>query len=73
MNTMEPIYLITSGDLRQAANRVCWPAQAELEEKLTAAFNSRGLELRRAFPVDSTKGHGFISSQRQGMDISIFL
>ncbi|MDE3178458.1 MAG: fucose isomerase [Acidobacteriota bacterium] len=61
--------LITSGDLRQAANQVCWPAQEELERKLTQCFHNEGVNLRRAFPVDAAKGHGFISSQRMGMDI----
>ena len=63
------IYLITSGDLRLAANRTCWPAQAELERKLTACLAERGVELRRAAPVDPIAGHGFISSQRDGMDV----
>lgn len=61
--------LITSGDLRQAANQVCWPAQEELERKLTQCFLDEDVKLRRAFPVDAAKGHGFISSQRMGMDI----
>ncbi len=61
--------LITSGDLRQAANQICWPAQEELERKLTQAFQAEGVALERAFPVDPAKSHGFISSQRMGMDI----
>src|SRR5580658_7035831 len=32
------VLLITSGDLRLSANQACWPAQKEMEEKLTAAF-----------------------------------
>jgi hypothetical protein len=44
--------LITSGDLRQAANQTCWPAQEELERKLTQAFQAEGVALERAFPVD---------------------
>ncbi len=64
---MKQAILITSGDLRQSANEVCWPAQSALERDLTAAFAREGVVLTRAFPVDS--GHGFISSQRMGMDI----
>jgi hypothetical protein len=30
-------YLVTSGDLRQSANEVCWPAQSQLETALTKA------------------------------------
>jgi len=61
--------LVTSGDLRESANVVCWPAQEELERRLVACFASEGIELKRAFPVDKEKGHGFNSSQRMGMDI----
>lgn len=63
------VVLITSGDLRQSANQVCWPAQEELERRLADCFKSEGVSVRRAFPVDTSKGHGFISSQRMGMDI----
>jgi len=67
---MSPVvYLVTSGDLREAANRTCWPAQAELERLLSVRLRERGYELRRAFPVDPIQGHGFISSQRMGMDV----
>ncbi|HWF67266.1 MAG TPA: hypothetical protein VN670_08175, partial [Acidobacteriaceae bacterium] len=66
---IKEVVLITSGDLRQSANQVCWPAQVELEQKLTQCFKNAGVAVRRAFPVDSQTGHGFISSQRMGMDI----
>lgn len=66
---MKEAVLITSGDLRESANRVCWPAQKELEETLTACFAERGVALKRAFPVNEKNGHGFNSSQRMGMDI----
>ncbi len=63
------VLLVTSGDLRQSANQVCWPAQREMEEKLTAAFAQKGYKLVRAHPYDEKVKHGFISSQRQGMDV----
>jgi hypothetical protein len=63
------VLLITSGDLRLAANQVCWPAQREMEEKLTAAFAEKGVNLFRAHAYSETEKHGFISSQRMGMDI----
>ncbi|MDI3254426.1 MAG: fucose isomerase [Bacillota bacterium] len=66
---MKEAVLITSGDLRESANKVCWPAQEELERKLTECFQKEGVILRRAFPVDKERGHGFISSQRMGMDV----
>jgi hypothetical protein len=40
-----------------------------LEEKLTAVFAGMGVTLQRAFPVHEAEGHGFISSQRMGMDV----
>lgn len=66
---MKEVVLVTSGDLRQSANQVCWPAQEELEQRLTQCFMSEGIAVRRAFSVDASKGHGFISSQRMGMDV----
>jgi hypothetical protein len=63
------VLLVTSGDLRQSANQVCWPAQRDMEEKLTAAFAQKGYKLVRAHPYDDKVKHGFISSQRQGMDV----
>src|SRR5580698_3341806 len=62
-------FLVTSGDLRQTANQVCWPAQRDMEEKLTAAFAQKGYKLVRAHAYDERVKHGFISSQRQGMDV----
>src|SRR3984885_13990359 len=63
------VMLLTSGDLRQSANQACWPAQRDMEEKLTAAFAQKGFKLVRAHPYDEKVKHGFISSQRQGMDV----
>ena len=63
------VLLVTSGDLRQSANQVCWPAQRDMEEKLTAAFAQKGCKLVRAHAYDDKAKHGFISSQRQGMDV----
>ena len=65
----DEILLVTSGDLRLPANQVCWPAQRDMEEKLTAAFAKKGFKLVRAHDYDEAEKHGFISSQRQGMDV----
>jgi len=62
-------YLVASGDLRLAANQTCWPAQAAMERRLTEVFAAEGVTLKRAHPYDETARHGFISSQRLGMDI----
>ncbi len=63
------VILITSGDLRLSANQVCWPAQRDMEEKLTAAFARKGVKLARAHAYNEKEKHGFISSQRMGMDV----
>jgi len=65
----DEVLLITSGDLRLAANQVCWPAQRDMEEKLTAAFAQKGFKLVRAHAYSEREKHGFISSQRMGMDV----
>ncbi len=66
---IQEVVLITSGDLRQSANLACWPAQREMERQLTESFTLEGVRVKRAFEVDTKTGHGFISSQRMGMDI----
>ncbi len=63
------VLMIASGDLRQSANRVCWPAQAETEKKITEAFKAEGVTVRRAHPCRADVGHGFIWNQRMGMDV----
>jgi hypothetical protein len=62
-------YLVASGDLRLSANQVCWPAQEAMEKKLAAAFAQEGVHIIRAHAYDPLEKHGFISSQRMGMDV----
>ena len=61
--------LVASGDLRQSANRICWPVQACLEEALSKAFAAEGVKLIRAHTYDPSLQHGFIYNQRMGMDV----
>ena len=63
------IQLIASGDLRLSANQVCWPAQQAMEAALGKALKTEGFEIVRGHPVEKAAGHGFIASQRQGMEI----
>ncbi len=63
------IVLVASGDLRPAANRICWPAQAALEESVRAAFADLGARVVRGHPVDAAAQHGFIDSQIHGIEI----
>jgi len=62
-------FLIASGDLRLAANQTCWPAQADMERQILAAFADEGVTVRRAHPYDEALKHGFIWNQRMGMDV----
>ena len=63
------VVLIASGDLRESANQMCWPAQEKMEAGVIAAFEAEGIKVRRGHPYDAQRGHGFISSQRMGMDV----
>lgn len=62
-------YLIASGDLRESANVAGWPTQAAMEADVIAAFDALGWHVIRANEVDPDTGHGFISSQRMGLDV----
>ncbi len=63
------IYLVANGDLRLSANRMCWPAQADVESRLIAAVENEGNRVRRAHQYDDDKRHGFIDSQARGMEV----
>jgi L-fucose isomerase-like protein len=64
------IQLIASGDLRPSANQKCWPAQLEMEQKLTAAIKAVGKkDVVRAHPYKDDARHGFIASQREGVEV----
>ena len=63
------VVLVASGDLRESANKMCWPAQEKMEAGVIAALEAEGVKVRRGHPYDSARGHGFISSQRMGMDV----
>ena len=62
------IFLLSSGDSRLSANQTCWPAQQELESKLTSLIAAHGIQVVRGNPVHTDEGHGFIRSQREGLD-----
>lgn len=65
----DEVILIASGDLRESANEMCWPTQLAMEDGVIAAFEVEGIKVRRGHPYDSARRHGFISSQRMGMDV----
>lgn len=63
------IQLVASGDLRLTANQKCWPAQAAMEEALTVAIAEEGGRVKRAHPFKPKEQHGFIASQREGLEV----
>ena len=65
----ETVVLIANGDLRLSANRRCWPAQARVEETVMAAIRREGHDVKRGHDCDPVKGHGFIDSQKHGMQV----
>jgi hypothetical protein len=69
MASSKKILLVASGDLRQSANEVCWPAQHAMEQALAAAIGKLGYTLVRAHPYKPDQKHGFIGSQKEGMEV----
>ncbi|WP_027346162.1 fucose isomerase [Hamadaea tsunoensis] len=63
------VYTVASGDLRPSANVTCWAVQAQLEADVAAALGDLGWSVRRAHGFDDAKGHGFIDSQRYGIEV----
>jgi L-fucose isomerase-like protein len=60
------IFLIANGDLRDSANKTCWPEQEKMEKQIMQAFAKRGYVVKRAHAFDTKLGHGFINSQAMG-------
>ena len=74
MHSVKPLppksaYLIANGDLRLSANQKCWPEQAKMEAVLVKALAAEGWKVVRGHDVDPAKGHGFIDSQKMGMEV----
>src|SRR6476469_4145165 len=67
--TMQTVYLVASGDLRLSANRQCWPGQHAMEQQVIAAVEREGAQVQRAHPMDPAQGHGFIESQKRGIQV----
>lgn len=67
--TNKEIQLIANGDLRLSANQMCWPAQSEMEAELIRAIELQGYHVHRAHPYKEDEQHGFIGSQKEGMEV----
>ncbi|PFG41045.1 L-fucose isomerase-like protein [Georgenia soli] len=63
------VYLTTGGDLREPANIAGWPTQKAFEQVITDVLAEEGWSVTRAFDVDPEKGHGFVTTQAEGMEV----
>ncbi len=63
------VYLLANGDLRLSANQNCWQAQHTMEEDIRIALEAAGWTMVRAHQYKENDGHGFIASQREGMEV----
>ena len=66
---MKTVYLVASGDLRLSANQDCWAAQAAMEDQVGAAVARAGWKIKRAHPYDPIAKHGFLDSQKRGIEV----
>lgn len=69
--TAEPntLYVVANGDLRLTTNVKTWDKQQEVEGQFAAAAEEAGWSVKRAHGVDPETGHGFIDSQKRGMEV----
>lgn len=63
------VLLVANGDLRLSANQNCWEEQDKMEKELACVLTGLGGKIKRAHPYKPDEKHGFISSQREGMDV----
>ena len=63
------VYLMASGDLRLSANQRCWAAQEAMEQEIAEAVKQAGWTVVRAHPYKEDEKHGFIGSQKEGMEV----
>ncbi len=63
------VLLVASGDLRPSANKVCWPGQLAMERALGRAVARLGYRVVRAHKYKPAEGHGFIGSQKEGIEV----
>mgnify|MGYP003329251579 FL=1 len=63
------VFIMANGDLRLSANQVCWAEQSKMEATLAKALKAAGWTAVRAHVYDRQKKHGFIDSQKRGMEV----
>jgi L-fucose isomerase-like protein len=65
----QPIIVVANGDLRLSANQKCWPVQTAVEDAVMTAIRALGHEMKRGHEYDPAKKHGFIDSQKRGIEV----
>ena len=63
------VSIVANGDLRLGANQKCWAAQAQAEDAIMSVLGTLGFEAKRAHAYDPIKKHGFIDSQKRGIEV----
>src|SRR5258708_35183613 len=63
------VILLANGDLRLSANQKCWAAQERAEAAVIRAIEREGRHVKRGHAYDPQKRHGFIDSQKHGMEV----
>lgn len=64
------VWILASGDSRLSANQQCWNAQQTMEDALSASVEDAGWVVKRAHSYNKRTKHGFIDSQKMGIEIS---
>jgi hypothetical protein len=68
-NISKKVWLVANGDLRLSANQKCWPEQEKMEAVLAKGLKKERWSVVRAHGFDKRKKHGFIDSQKMGMEV----
>ncbi|EEA94092.1 signal transduction protein [Pseudovibrio sp. JE062] len=63
------ILVVTNADLRESANVTCWPTYEDYAQRLEKELTAQGFKMKRAHEYDAARGHGFISSQKEGSEL----
>ena len=65
----QPIIVVANGDSRLSANQKCWLVQSAVEDAVMTAIRTLGHEVKRGHEYDPVKRHGFIDSQKRGIEV----
>lgn len=65
----QPVYLLSNGDYRDSAGRVCWNKQVETLSAVEAAFAKLNVKTKVVTQFDPKRKHGFITTQAEGAAI----